>query len=301
MKMLCFHRGPGSGDAMEQDSLVTDEGECDESLYEFYRLDECRNILGENKIDVDMWSNMIDKLIKTHHDLQTLSQETLYLCVDMLHRFLSKTTNCDLVLDAKSKFELVALTSLMLASKYEDVDSPLCANDIEYLTELSFSTQEICDMEIVILKKLDWVLTVTTPNDFIHGNMRVLSLLSHTHDDDKMMENMVNFLSELSLTHYPIVGCYKPSLLAASAVYGARIVLGRLPHWNNTLTHCTGYSTKELSCCTKLMLKLCIATCRQGDMNILKKFSSAASVVLKQFSNRSDLRCFCNKSESEPH
>ncbi|KAK7272923.1 hypothetical protein RIF29_13965 [Crotalaria pallida] len=282
---------------MEQDSLLIDEGEYDESLYEFYRLDECRNILGENKIDADMWSNMIDKLIKTHHDLQTLSQETLYLCVNMLHRFLSKT---NYTLD-HDDFELVALTSLMLASKYEEVDSPLCVYDIEYLTEFSFSTQEICDMEIVILKKLDWVLTVTTPNDFIHRNMRVLSLLSHSHDDDddKMMENMVNFLSELSLTHYPIVGCYKPSLIAASAAYGARIVLGRLPHWNKTLTCYTGYSKNELSCCTKVMLQLCIAACRQDHMNLLNKFSSVARVVLQQFSNRSDLRSFFKKSVSE--
>ncbi|KAE9595171.1 hypothetical protein Lal_00009287 [Lupinus albus] len=291
MKMLCFHIH--SSDTMKYSSLI-DEGEYDYELHAFYHLDECYNIVkGYKNIDSNMWRNMIHWLIETHWRLQTLSQQTLFLCVNILQRFLSITNH---ILDFnkdKKKFQLVVLTSLMLASKYEEEESPLCVYDLEYMTEFSCSIQEICEMELVILQNLDWVLTLPTPYVFIHMNMRV-SLESH--DEDKIMEKMVFFISELGLTHYSIVGFHKPSLIAASAVYAARIVLGKTPYWNKILKNYTGYSKNKLDCCTKLMLQLCISYHREGHNHVLKEFSSVICVVLQHFSNRSDLRTLMNKS-----
>ncbi|GAU42132.1 hypothetical protein TSUD_351060 [Trifolium subterraneum] len=62
-----------------------------------------------------------------------------------------------------------------------------------------------------------------------------------------LMENMVNFLAELSMMHYAAVYSYCPSMIAASAVYAARSTIGRSPVWTDTLKHYTGYFEEQLS------------------------------------------------------
>lgn len=60
------------------------------------------------------------------------------------------------------------------------------------------------------------------------------------------MENMVSFLAELGLMHYPTVVRYCPSMIAASAVYAARCMLKKSPLWTETLKHHTGYIANQL-------------------------------------------------------
>ncbi|PNX80092.1 cyclin b1 [Trifolium pratense] len=192
--------------------------------------------------------------------------ETLYLCVNILDRFLSKSS---FEVATKDKLKLLGLSSMLLASKYEQ-RSAIGVYDIEYMAEYSYFPDEICVMEKRILQQLDWILTVPTPYVFLIRNIRA-SLLS---DEDKIMENMAFFFSELSLTHYYVMCDYKPSTIAASAVYCARIILGRYPYWSNELKMCTGYSEEKLLYCVKVMMELCYETCKEGTMEVFKKFSS---------------------------
>jgi hypothetical protein len=60
------------------------------------------------------------------------------------------------------------------------------------------------------------------------------------------MENMVFFLAELGLMHYPTVILYCPSMIAAAAVYAAQCTLDKSPFWSETLKHHTGYSEEQL-------------------------------------------------------
>jgi len=154
------------------------------------------------------------------------------------------------------------------------------------MADYIYMPEEICQMEKLILQELGWILTVPTPYVFLVRNIKAC-LLS---DEDKIMENMVMFFSELSLTHYPIVCDYKPSIIAASAVYCARIVLKRYPFWSKALKICTRYSEKKLRSCAKVMMKLCNETCRDGSMDVFSKFSSpdyfkVACVAQQEFSN----------------
>jgi G2/mitotic-specific cyclin-B, other len=59
------------------------------------------------------------------------------------------------------------------------------------------------------------------------------------------MEHMVFFFAELSLMQYGMV-THMPSMVAASAVYAARLTLKRTPLWTDTLKHHTGFSESEL-------------------------------------------------------
>jgi hypothetical protein len=60
------------------------------------------------------------------------------------------------------------------------------------------------------------------------------------------MENMVFFLAELGLMHYPTTILYCPSMIAAAAVFAARCTLNKTPFWSETLKHYSGYSEEQI-------------------------------------------------------
>ncbi|GAU10084.1 hypothetical protein TSUD_423050, partial [Trifolium subterraneum] len=143
--------------------------------------------------------------------------------------------------------------------------------DAEYMADYLFTPAEICGMEKLILKKLNWVLRVPTPYEFLLRNMRSCSL---SDEDRRIMDNLASFISELSLTQYSIMCAYKPSMIAAAAMYCARVVVGMYPFWNDDLKKSAGYSEQMLWPCVKVMMELCNETCRDGMMEVFKKFSS---------------------------
>jgi cyclin B len=212
-----------------------------------------------------MRKNVIDWLIQKHHE-QKLNSETLYLSINILDRFLSKT---DFEVTTQSEFELIGLTSLLLASKYEQ-KSAVGVYDIEYMADYSFTPDEICEMEKLILKKLNWILSVPTPYVFLVRNIGSCPL----SDEDRIIENLASFFSELSLTQYSIVCDYKPSMIAAAAMYCARVLVGRYPFWNADLMISARYPEQMLWPCVKVMMELCNETCKDGTMEVFKKFSS---------------------------
>lgn len=231
----------------------------EDDFYKFHHLEECQistNLYGA-RINCEERKFLIDSIIDAHYALN-LAPETLYLCVNIIDRFLSKLNPPSTPIE---KIKFVPHISLLLASKYEE-RRKLHVRDLIHIPP-----EVVCETEKLILQKLDWNLTVTTPYVFLVRNIK---------DEDKMMENMVFFFSELSLTHYSIVCDYKPSMIAASAVYCARIVIGRYPLWNNDLKICTGtgYSEKELRSCAMVMIELCNEICRDGTMHVFRKFSS---------------------------
>lgn len=56
---------------------------------------------------------------------------------------------------------------------------------------------------------------------------------------------MTFYLAELGMMNYATV-MYCPSMVAASAVYGARCTLNKTPLWNDTLKLHTGFSEAQL-------------------------------------------------------
>lgn len=273
MKLLCFHHNPeivnkNSSNHVIKNSILIEEklSDYDDDLYQFYHLEECQVIPNSKgyKVDCDMRKNVIDWLIYLHYFFGLVS-ETLYLSVNILDRFLSQN-NFEVL--SINEFKLIGIASLLLASKYEQ-RSVVRVRDMEHIVKNSYTSDEIRKMENLILKELDWSLTVPTCYMFLGKNIRVC-LLS---DRDKIMETMVCFFCEISLTHYSIMCDYKPSVIVASAVYCARIIIGRYPLWSNDLNVCSGYSEEKLRSCARVMMNLCDEICRDGSMQVFKKFS----------------------------
>lgn len=109
-----------------------------------------------------------------------LRRETIHHSITLIDDFLLKTKNFD-----KSKLQLLALASMLISSKIEEIQSPSTKN-FSYMSNNAFSTLEIQKMEMKVCRVLEWKLTFVSLNS-LHGAM--------TEEWDYFLEN-----SKFSLT-----------------------------------------------------------------------------------------------------
>ncbi|XP_020223332.1 G2/mitotic-specific cyclin S13-7 [Cajanus cajan] len=212
-------------------------------------------------INSKMRSILVDWLIEVHRKFE-LSPETLYLTLNIVDRFLSVKAV------PRRELQLVGISSMLIASKYEEIWAPE-VNDFVCISDNAYVSEQVLMMEKMILRKLEWYLTVPTPYVFL------VRYIKASIPFEKEMENMVFFLAELALMHYPTVILYCPSLIAASAVYAARCTLGKSPFWTRTLKHYTGYSEEQLRDCAKIMVNLHSDAPESKLRAVYKKFCSS--------------------------
>ncbi|XP_057440120.1 G2/mitotic-specific cyclin S13-7-like [Lotus japonicus] len=222
-----------------------------EDIYNFYRRVENERrpnasyMESQPEIDQTMRAILVDWVIEVHVHLTRFhfSIETLYLTINIIDRFLS------LITVPMRELQLVGVTAMLMASKYENNSK---APDVNFFVELSDETcshEQILSMEKIILKKLEWNLSVPTPFVFLVRFIKASSI----RDPDEAVENMAHFLCELGMMHYATLQ-YCPSMIASSAVFAARCTLNKSPSWNHTLEMHTGYSQQQLMDCATLLV-----------------------------------------------
>lgn len=150
------------------------------------------------EINERMRALLIDWLIQVHSRFQLL-QETLYMTVAILDRFLQVNLiliivvcNMYLCADRKTvlftqaqpvsrrKLQLVGVTAMLLASKYEEMYVPE-VGDFAYITDNAFTKPQIREMEMLVLRELNFELGRPLPLHFLRraskaGNVRAASL-----------------------------------------------------------------------------------------------------------------------------
>ncbi|GLJ39650.1 hypothetical protein SUGI_0810600 [Cryptomeria japonica] len=170
--------------------------------------------------------------------------------------------------------QLVGITAMLVASKYEEVLPPEM-DDFFYIAEEQYTKQEILTMEKTMLNKLKFHLTVPTPYVFA---IRFLKAAG----SDEEMENVVFFFLELTLLRYVMIK-FRPSMLAAAAVFTAQCTLKKEPVWNETLKRYTGYAVADLKECARLIVIFHQSSARSEFETVYKKYSSPqfGSVALK--------------------
>lgn len=102
---------------------------------------------------------LIDWLIQVHLKFHLL-QETLYLTVQIIDSYLQEV---DI---PKMQLQLVGVTAMFVASKYEEMYVP-SIDDFVYMTDNTYSKSEIRQMEISILKTLNFSFGKPTPLHFL--------------------------------------------------------------------------------------------------------------------------------------
>ena len=71
----------------------------------------------------------------------------------------------------KTKLQLVGVTAMLVASKYEEMYAPE-VNDFVYITDNAYTRSDIIRMEIVILKTINFELGRPLPLHFLRRNSK---------------------------------------------------------------------------------------------------------------------------------
>jgi len=183
--------------------------------------------------------------------------ETLYLTVNILDRYLQ------LKQVRRSKLQLVGVSALLLASKYEEIYAPEL-RDLVYITDRAYTKQEIVEMESEIINTLQYNLTVPTIHTFL------CRFLKAAHADRTMVQ-LACFLAERSLQEYSLLA-FSPSTIAAASVLVSRKTLKRHP-WSPTLVKYTRLDEPQLQACVTA-LKDCLAANNLAQQAVARKYTS---------------------------
>ncbi|KAL4597851.1 hypothetical protein ACB092_11G018100 [Castanea dentata] len=243
----------GCGEVMKLEKLPSIDDNCNQlevaeyvdEIYQYYWVAEAQNPSMENymSIQTDITAHMrgilINWLIEVHFKFD-LMQETLYLMVTLLDRYLSQASV------KKNEMQLVGLTALLLASKYEDFWHPR-VKDLISISAESYTRDQMLAMERLILKQLKFRLNVATPYVFM------LRFLKAAQADSKL-EHLAFYLIELCLVEHESLK-FKPSLLCASALYVARCTLHMTPAWTPLLCKHARYEESQLRDCAQMIIR----------------------------------------------
>ncbi|KAL4839810.1 hypothetical protein H8958_009495 [Nasalis larvatus] len=108
------------------------------------------HFLDGRDINGRMRAILVDWLVQVHSKFRLL-QETLYMYVAIMDQFLQVQPV------SRKKLQLVGITALLLASKYEEMFSPNI-EDFVYITDNAYTSSQIREMETLILKELKFEL-----------------------------------------------------------------------------------------------------------------------------------------------
>jgi len=154
---------------------------------------------------------LTDWLIQVHSRFRLLP-ETLFLCINIIDRFLSARV-VSLV-----KLQLVGITCMFIAAKVEEIISPSASNFL-YCADSSYSENEILQAERYVLKTLDWNLSYPNPIHFLRR-------ISKADQYNVQTRTIAKYLMEIQCLEWRLISA-TPSVLAAASVWLARLILGR--------------------------------------------------------------------------
>ncbi|KAK4724311.1 hypothetical protein R3W88_027090 [Solanum pinnatisectum] len=200
----------------------------------------------QNNVIPSMRTVLVDWLVEVTEEYKLVS-DTLYLAVSYIDRFLSSHI---LVMD---KLQLLGVSCMLVASKYEEI-SPPHVEDFCYITDNTYTREEVVNMERDLLSFLNFEISSPTTITFLRifikaaqDNFPFLTL---------QFEFLSCYLAELSLLDYSCVR-FLPSMTAASAIFLSRFtVLPEVCPWTLALQQCTGYKPSELKDCVLVIHEL---------------------------------------------
>merc|ERR1712240_690580 len=166
-----------------------------------------------------------------------LLQETLYLTVDIIDRFLSLQGT---KLQYKS-LQLVGVAAMLIACKYEEMYVPE-VSDFVFITDQAYDSKEILNKELDILRALNFNLGKPISLNFLRRNSKAGYVGVKHH-------SLAKYVLEESLTNYPLA-CVKPSEKASAALLISLKILdpemSLQDLWSSNLTFYSGYALSDL-------------------------------------------------------
>ncbi|KAL8197006.1 UNVERIFIED_CONTAM: G2/mitotic-specific cyclin-B2 [Gekko kuhli] len=198
----------------------------------------CPFYLDGTELNGQMRAILVDWLVQVHARFHLL-QETLYMCVGIMDRYLQAQ------MVSRKELQLVGVSAMLLASKYEEIYMPRIV-DFVYITDRAYTSAQIRVMERKILKELGFVLGRPLPLHFLRRAVKVCEATAEVY-------MLAKYLMELTLVDYDMVH-YNPSEIAAAALCLSQKVFSQ-GHWDPKLYHYTNYEEDSLTLVMSHMAK----------------------------------------------
>ncbi|XP_060768776.1 G2/mitotic-specific cyclin-B1 isoform X2 [Neoarius graeffei] len=181
------------------------------------------------EITGNMRAILIDWLVQVQIKFRLL-QETMYMTVAIIDRFLQDHPV------PKKQLQLVGVTAMFIASKYEEMYPPEIA-DFAFVTDRAYTTAQIREMEMNILRVLNFSFGRPLPLQFLRRASKIGEVTAEQH-------TLVKYFVELTMVDYDMVH-FAPSLVA-SAAFALMLKVFNCGEWTPTLQYYMGYTEDSL-------------------------------------------------------
>ncbi|KAM4732041.1 cyclin-A2 [Anableps anableps] len=202
---------------------------------------------------------LVDWLVEVGEEYK-LQNETLYLAVNYIDRFLSAMS----VL--RGKLQLVGTAAMLLASKFEEIYPPEVAEFV-YITDDTYTKKQVLRMEHLVLKVLSFDLAAPTINQFLTQYFCHQAVT-------KQVESLAMYLGELSLVDSDPFLKYLPSQMAAAAyILASNTVNGS--SWPKSLAEMTGYTLEDLMPCIEDLHRTYGGAAQHAQQSVREKYKGS--------------------------
>uniref|UniRef100_A0A1A9ZX30 Uncharacterized protein n=1 Tax=Glossina pallidipes TaxID=7398 RepID=A0A1A9ZX30_GLOPL len=195
---------------------------------------------GQAEVNANMRAVLIDWINEVHLQFR-LIPETFQMAVAIIDRYLQAITDTK-----RSQLQLVGVTGLFIAAKYEELFPPPIT-DFVYITDESYTDSQIRKMELKMIKTLDCNLSRPLPIHFLRR-------FSKAAEAEDIQYAMSKYFIELAMIESNMA-YYKPSEIAASSLFlslnllkgNAKLAIGLDDsYWTPTLQWYSRYRVEDI-------------------------------------------------------
>jgi cyclin E len=187
---------------------------------------------------------LLDWLIEVC-EVYRLHRETFYLAVDFIDRFLSVAPAVP-----KNRLQLIGVSCLFIGAKIEEIYPPKL-QEFAYVTDGACTEEEILQMELMILKGLNWGLSPMTPNAWMRMYLQIAHGSTRPMDESFSLPaySGLPFSRVMQLLDLAILDVgsleFTYSVLATSALYHTES--------EATALAVSGYRWQDIASCVRWM------------------------------------------------
>ena len=168
----------------------------------FYRINQ-DYMDKQNDINYKMRAILVDWLIEVHYRFH-FKRKTLFQTIYIIDLYLSQKTIL------KTQLQLLGIASLLISCKANEVYYPRIEEYVN-ITSNAYTKAELLNMEMDIMKTLNFEILSPTPEEFFN-------ILSKVFNLNEMQHHFGEYFLDSALLDYKLLK-YKPSTIAVSCTY----------------------------------------------------------------------------------
>lgn len=210
----------------------------------------------QREINAKMRAILVDWLVEVHMK-HRLRRETLFMAVSLIDRYLSVRQV------ARKRLQLCGVAAMFIAAKFEEIYPPE-VKDFVYITDNAYTKDDILNMEVSMLRTLDFALCGPTAAHFLDRFHR-----ANLCSEEQL--HLMHYLAELALLEVQMLQ-YTPSHIAAAAALLSNKLL-KFPAWPPCMAQFSKHSEGEIKACARELCGILESIDRSSLQAIRKKYS----------------------------